>query len=117
MVRLPDKHYNRFKFLVGITPTGFITFLTSCYGARASEKFITRDIGFYDLLDGYDEVMADGGFQVQEDLLLNFCRLVVPPGARVKSQITKSEVKKTKEAANLRIHVKREINQIIFLEF
>ena len=116
MVRLPDKHYNRFKFLVGITPTGFITFLTSCYGARASERFITRAIGFYDLLDGYD-VMADGGFQVQEDLLLNFCRLIVPPGARVKSQITKSEVKKTKEAANLRIHVKREINRIFFLEF
>ena len=116
MVRLPDKHYNRFKFLVGITPTGFITFLTSCYGARASERFITRAIGFYDLLDGYD-VMADGDFQVQEDLLLNFCRLIVPPGARVKSQITKSEVKKTKEAANLRIHVKREINRIIFLEF
>ena len=38
--------------------------------------------------------MADRGFQIQGDLLLYFCRLVVPPGARVKSQMTKSEFKK-----------------------
>ena len=47
--------------------------------------------------------MAERGFQVQEDLLLHFCRLVVPPGARVKRQMTKSEVRKTKEVANLLI--------------
>ena len=58
--------------------------------------------------------MADSGFQIQEDLLLHFCRLVVPLGARVKSQMTGSEVKKTKEAANLQIHVERAINRIKF---
>ena len=26
------KHHKTFKFLVGITPTGFISFLSSCYG-------------------------------------------------------------------------------------
>ena len=108
------KHHNAFNFLVGITPTGFISFLSSCYGSRASDKFITRDSGFYDLLEKDDEVMADRGFQIQEDLFLHFCRLVVPPGARVKSQMTKSEVKKTKEVANLRIHVERAINRIKF---
>ena len=39
-------------------------------------------------------------------------RLVVPPGARMKNQMTKSEVKNTKEEANLRIHVERAINRI-----
>ena len=57
--------------------------------------------GFYDLFERDDKEMAERGFQIQEDLLLHFCRLVFPPGARVKSQTTKSEVKKTKEAANL----------------
>ena len=47
------------------------------------------------------------GFQIQEDLLLHFCRLVVP----------KFEVKKTKEVANLRIHVERVINGIKFFRF
>ena len=59
--------------------------------------------------------MTDSGFESQEDLLLYFCRLVVPPGARVKSQMTKSEVRKRKEFANFQIHVERAINQIKFV--
>ena len=43
--------------------------------------------------------------------------MVVPPGARVKSQMKKFEVKKTKEVANLRIHVERVINGIKFFRF
>ena len=56
--------------------------------------------------------MADRGFQIQEDLLLRYCNLQVPPGARTNSQTTKKEVKKTKEFANLRIHVERATNRI-----
>ena len=47
-------------------------------------------------------------------MLHYFCTLVVPPGARVKSQMTEAECKKTKEVANLRIHVERAINRIKF---
>ena len=111
---LDYRHHNIFKFLVGITPTGFISFLSSCYVGRANDRFITRDSRFYDLLERNDEVMADTGFQIQEDLFLHFCRLVALPRARVKSQTTKSEVKKTKEVANLPTHFKRTINRIIF---
>ena len=50
--------------------------------------------------------MADRSFQIQEDLLLHFCRLIFPPGERVKNQMTKAEVRKTKEVVNLRIRVK-----------
>lgn len=106
------KHHNTIKFLIGISPTGFISFLSSCYGGRASDKFICSDSNFYDGLDLYDEVMADRGFQIQEELYLKFCKLTVPPGARLKSQMTEAEVKKTKEVANLRIHVERAINRI-----
>ena len=56
--------------------------------------------------------MADRGFQIQEDLFLHFCKLQVPPGAQKKSQMTKEEVQKTKEIANLQIHVERAINRI-----
>ena len=53
--------------------------------------------------------MVDSGFQIQEDLLLYFCRLVVPPAARVKNQMTKPD-------PNLRIHVERAINRMKFFE-
>ena len=55
--------------------------------------------------------MADRDFQIHKDLLLHFCRLVFSPGARVKSKMTKSEVKKAKELARWQIYVERAINR------
>ena len=91
------KHHNTIKFLVGISPTGYITFLSDCYGGRASDRYIVKDSGFYDLLEREDMVMADRGFQIHEELLLRFCSLQVPPGARAKSQMTTDECKKAKD--------------------
>ena len=58
------KSRNTIKFLIGISPTGFITFLSDTYGGRASDKFIYRDSGFFDCLNSYDEVIADRRFQI-----------------------------------------------------
>ena len=66
------KHHNTIKSLTGISPSGFNTFLSSCYCGRASDKFITKFSGFYNILELDDVVMADRGFQIQEDLLLYF---------------------------------------------
>ena len=66
------KHYNTIKSLVGISHSGFNTFLRSCCSGRATDKFITKDSAFYDILELDDAVMADLGFQIQEDLLLYF---------------------------------------------
>ena len=33
------KHHNTIKFMVGITPSGDISFLSDCYGGRSSDKF------------------------------------------------------------------------------
>ena len=74
-----------------------ITFLSSGYGGRANNRFITKDSGSYDFLECDDVVMADRGFQIQRDLLVHFYNLQVPPSARKKSQMTKKEVQKTKK--------------------
>ena len=96
------KHHNTIKFLVGISLNGLITLLSDCYGGRATEKYITKDGGFYDHLQRGDQVMADRGFQIKEELLLKEKLL----------QMTSAEVKKTKDEANLRIHVERAVNCI-----
>ena len=75
---------------------------------RASDRYIEKDSGFYDLVEREDMVMADRGFQIHGELLLRFCCLQVSPGARAKSQMTTDECKKTKDIANLRIHVKKD---------
>ena len=56
------KSHNTVRFLIGISPTGFITFLSDTCGDRASDKLICRDSGFFECLDSYDEVMVDQGF-------------------------------------------------------
>ena len=93
---LEYKHHNTFKFLVGISPTGYVTFWSDCYGGRASDRYIVQDSGFYDLLEREDMVMVDRGFPIHEELLLRFCSLQVLPGARAKSQMTTDECKKNK---------------------
>ena len=87
-------------------------FLSDGYGGRTSDVFICQDSSFYRKLEYGDEIMADRGFQIREDLLNYYCTLSIPPGARLKDQMTAAECKKTKEIANLRIHVERAINRI-----
>ena len=106
------KKHNTFKFLVAVSPAGYIMFLSDCFGGRATDQFICQESGFYNFLEQGDIVMADRGFQIREDLLHYYCTLAIPPGARTKSQMTTGECRKTKEVANLRIHVERAINRL-----
>lgn len=81
-------------------------------GGRTSDVHVTRESAFYDILEQHDEVMADRGFTIAEDLLLQHAKLHIPPGKRGKEQFSKSEVKKTKEIANLRIYVEQAIRRL-----
>ena len=82
----PTKHHNTLKFLVGIAPSGYITFLSDSYGGRASDKHIVLDSGFLDLLERMTMLWQTEVFKSREDLLMKFCSLFIPPGACAKSQ-------------------------------
>ena len=58
--------------------------------------------------------MVNRRFQVNDEFMLKYCMLSAPPEARIKLQMTNSEVRKTKKKknANQRIHVYRAINRI-----
>ena len=73
---------------------------------------VTRESGFYDILEQHDEVMADRGFTIAEDLLLQQAKPHIPNGKRGQEQFSKAEVKKTKVIANLRIYVERAIRRL-----
>ena len=60
------KHHNTIKFLVDVSPNGFIRFLSDCYVGRAYDKCITKDSGFYVLLERSNQVMAGRDFQIKE---------------------------------------------------
>lgn len=60
------KHHNTVKILVSITSNGSFNFVSSAWGGRTSDVHLTRESGFYHILEPYDEVMADQGFTIAE---------------------------------------------------
>ena len=91
------KHHYTVKFLVGITPNGAISYLSKCYGGRATDIFITEDSGFVKKLLPGDQVMADRGFKIRELLAYYQCSLAIPPSASSSLQMSKSVVSKLHE--------------------
>ena len=106
------KHHNTAKVLVSITPNGAFNFISDAWGGRTSDVYLTRESNFYGILEPQDEVMADRGFTIAEDLVVRSATLHIPPGKRGKEQFTKSQVKKTKAVANLRIFVEQAIRRL-----
>lgn len=106
------KHHNTAKVLVSITPNGAFNFVSEAWGGRTSDVYLTKESGFYEIVEPYDAVMADRGFTISEDLMLRRAELFIPPGKRGQEQFTKAEVQKTKKIANLRIFVEQAIRRM-----
>ena len=106
------KHHYTIKFLVGITPNGAISFLSDCYGGRATDIYITEDCGLARNLLPNDQVMADRGFKIREHLAYYQTTLTIPPSTHGSFQMKKSDVATTSKVANLRIFVEKAIRRI-----
>ena len=70
-------------------PCGSFNFISEAWGGRAADVAITRNSGFYDILEYGDEVMADKGFTIAEDLLVRHCRLHIPKKKKEKGAVNK----------------------------
>lgn len=104
------KHHHTAKFMVGCTPSGFISFISKCYGGRVGDCFITNDCGLIDLIEPGDVVLADKGFpQIKTQVENKNAVFVMPPFGH-KYQFTPEEVDKTYNIASVRIHIER-VNQ------
>lgn len=106
------KHHNTVKFLLGISPQGAVTFLSDAYGGRASDKAITEHCGVLDLLEYGDVVLADRGFLIAESVGMCHATLVAPAFTKGRKQLNSDEVERTRDIANVRIHVERVIGMV-----
>uniref|UniRef100_A0A667YEM8 DDE Tnp4 domain-containing protein n=1 Tax=Myripristis murdjan TaxID=586833 RepID=A0A667YEM8_9TELE len=94
------KHNNTMKYLIDITPAGAISFLSEGRGGRVADKRITKESGFYDLLEFNDEILADRGFLIAEELAA--CDVSHAKGKR---QLSAQEVNTSRQLSRVRIHV------------
>lgn len=106
------KNHVTLKGLVGIAPSGAITFISQLYTGSISDREIVERSGFLaQQFDQTDSVMADKGFTI-EDLLPLGVSLNIPPFLGSNEQMSAEDVIKTQTIASLRIHVERAINKI-----
>ena len=103
------KKHNTVEFLIGITPCGAISFLSKCWGGRATDRCITQNSGFLRLIDHGDVILADRGFDISDDLCIHGARLQIPAFTRGKNQLSLQEVEYSKRLSKVRIHVERVI--------
>jgi len=106
------KHHNTLKFLICVAPNSAITFISKAYTGRISDKKITVNSGFLDLLPQYSTLMADKGFNLYDECAARALYFCVPPGKRGASQMTPAEVKKTGDIAKVRILVEQVIRRL-----
>ncbi|KAK3725309.1 hypothetical protein QZH41_002598 [Actinostola sp. cb2023] len=66
------------KALLGITPSGVLAFVSDFFPGSPSDKEITIKSNFLDILTPGDAVMADKGFNVQDELASVGATLVIP---------------------------------------
>jgi hypothetical protein len=108
------KHHVTYKGLLGIAPSGAITFISQLYSGSVSDKEIVKRSGLLnkELWDENDAIMADRGFTIEEELSEINVKLNIPAFLEGREQLTKAEVKESQSIASVRIHVERAIQRV-----
>ena len=100
-----------------MAPTGSVTFISKAWGGgggggRVSDKVITQNFGFLNMIEGGDLVLVDRGFNIEDELLIWGAKLEIPAFTKGKKQLSAREVEKSRQIAHVQIHVERVIGQM-----
>jgi DDE superfamily endonuclease len=107
------KSCNTVKYIVNVTPDGYITFVSLGFGGRLSDVALCEASGYLETLRSGGKLLADRGFKHLENLLLTIgVELVRPPSICNKQPMSVKECSDTKKIAALRIHVERAIGRL-----
>ena len=86
-----------------------ISFISTGWGGRTSDKFITEHSNFLPNILPGDVVLADRGFLVKESVERCQAELKIPAFTRGKVQLDPVDIENTRSLASLRIHIERVI--------
>ena len=104
------KGRNTFKFLIGCSPNGAVTYCSELYPGSTSDRAIVENCGILKLFETGDLVLADKGFTIT-DLMPEGVSLNIPPFLNT-PQFSVDEIYETTRTAQARIHIERVINRV-----
>ena len=70
-----------------------------------SDKKITKQSGYLDMMEPYTELMVDKGFNISNECAAKRIYVVGPPGKQVSNQMLPSEVTKTNKIPKTQVLV------------
>ena len=85
------------KGLVGLSPIGALGFLSELYTGSISDKDLTKMSNVIDYLHHGDDVMADKGFDIQDDFATKRVTVNIPSFLKGKTQFSKEEMAHNKK--------------------
>lgn len=105
------KNRNTLKALIGISPRGFVSYVSDSYGGSASDRQIIErsELLKEDLFEKNDSIMADRGFVVQDLFCLKQVYVNVPTVLRGMNQLPPEKVVRDRKISSKRVHVERVI--------
>ena len=106
---LQYKHANTAKVFISMCPQGVTTFVSCAWGGRISDKHLTVNCGFLSKLLPGDIVLADRGFDIDEDVARMQATLQIPAFTCGCVQLSPQYLEKTRQLGNVRIHIERVI--------
>lgn len=111
------KNTNTVKCLVGIAPSGGISFISEAWGGSVSDKELFLKCGIIDLLEPGDVILADRGFTIKTEVEAKGCKVYTPGFLKDKIQFNIVERKENKKISRHRVHVERAILRIKQFKF
>ena len=108
------RHHVTYKGLVGIAPSGAVTFVSELFVGSISDIEIVKQSELLqkELWESGDSVMADLGFLIDDLLKPLGVTLNTPAFLNERDQLSHKEVIESQTIAALRIHVERAIQRI-----
>ena len=106
------KNRNTLKCLIGISPKGCVTYVSTAYGGSASDRQIFERSSLMkdpNKLEPGDSVMADRGFIVQDLLATRDVEVNTPCMLKGLTQLPAKTVLRDRRIASKRVHVERVI--------
>ena len=108
------KHHVTYKGLVGIAPSGAITFVSELFDGSISDIEMVKRSGMLqkELWEDGDSVMADRGFTITELLKPLGVALNIPAFLKGQDQLSHEDITESQTIAAVRIHVERAIQRL-----